>query len=213
MVCQKYDLSMDDLVGKPLGDQPENSTKRISGSSLRILPIAMDQNEDIERATLVPVQAAAGYLNGYGDIEFIEKLPSFKLPFKEISNGKTYRIFQINGDSMLPIASETYVISSYVLDWNDIKNDELYVIVSKNEGIVFKRILNNLNQGFLRLKSDNPSFESYDLNVADTLEVWRAEGLTSFDFPEPDLQRSLAEELKEIKQSLNTLNQRIKIAK
>ncbi|MEX2597447.1 MAG: helix-turn-helix transcriptional regulator, partial [Salibacteraceae bacterium] len=47
LVCQKFDLSMDDLVGKPIGDQTENSTKRISGSSLRILPIAMDQNEDI----------------------------------------------------------------------------------------------------------------------------------------------------------------------
>jgi transcriptional regulator with XRE-family HTH domain len=78
--------------------------KDIEGRGLRVLPIVVDR-ENRELITVVPSKAAAGYLNGYADPEFIETLPTFNLPFDRFKTDRTYRTFQISGDSMLPIES------------------------------------------------------------------------------------------------------------
>lgn len=209
LVCQKFDLSMDQLVSGPL-EEGGGSDMKFTGSNLRILPITIDKSTNNETATLVPIQASAGYLNGYGDIEFIESLPIFDMPYSEVSKGKTYRVFQIKGESMLPILPNSYIIGSYVMDWNNIKNDGLYIIISKTEGIVFKRVLNNLKDQTLTLKSDNPEFESYSIDAQDVLEVWKAEGMTTFEFGNPsfDGQHQLLSELRAIKTEINALKRR-----
>ena len=209
LICQKFDLSMDQLVSAPLSKGIGTETK-FSGSNLRILPIAIDKLSNNEKATLVPVHASAGYLNGYGDIEFIESLPIFDLPYTEVSKGKTYRIFQIKGESMLPILPGSYIIGSYIMDWNNIKNDQLYIVISKTEGIVFKRVLNNLKDQMLTLKSDNPEFETYSIQADDVLEVWKAEGMTTFELNgqiNPS-QQQILNELRTIKTELNSLKER-----
>jgi transcriptional regulator with XRE-family HTH domain len=208
-VCEKFGYTMDDLVGRPL-DGNLSPMERASGSSLRILPIAVDTTDREERITLVPVKAAAGYLNGFGDVEFIESLPVFDLPFPEVSKGKTYRVFQVNGDSMLPIPSGAYIMGSYVMDWNRIKNDELYIIVSRGEGIVFKRVLNELKSGYLTLKSDNPAYDPFQVDVEDIAEVWKAEGMTMFGFDEwkGTEQDALLREIREIRDRLDEMNKK-----
>ena len=206
MVSQKFGYSVDQLVSSPL-DENVNPAERVKGSDLRILPVPIDKEENTERIALVPIKAAAGYLNGFGDVEFIESLPMFDLPFPEISKGKTYRAFQTSGDSMLPIPSGTYVIASYLIDWNQIKNDSLYVIVSKSEGVVFKRVLNDLTNGRLTLKSDNPSYDSFTIGVDDISEVWKAEGVTLFEIEalKESGQMPIWEELQEIKSRIDGL--------
>jgi transcriptional regulator with XRE-family HTH domain len=206
-LCKRFGYSMDQWVGESLdADAPKSDT--IAGSNLRILPIMVDQQENQERITLVPVQAAAGYLNGYGDVEFIEQLPAFDLPFAEVSRGKTYRTFQTKGDSMLPIPSGAYILCSYVLDWNNIKNDALYIVVSKTEGVVFKRLLNNLRHGYLTLKSDNPDYEPFDVEGSDIAEVWKAEAVTLFDLnlAQNRFDVSLLETLQNIESKLDRLS-------
>jgi len=207
-LCQKFGYSLDQWVGKPLDDQT-TPNDRYSGNNLRILPITIDRQENTERVSLVPVQAAAGYLNGFGDAEFIESLPMFDLPFPEVSKGKTYRIFQIKGDSMLPIPSGAYILGSYVMDWTGVRNDEPYLVISKSEGIVFKRILNNLNNGHLTLKSDNPTYDPFDLEANDIAEIWKAEGVTTFGFDQHHHagHTDLMEELKSIQQKLDAITQ------
>jgi transcriptional regulator with XRE-family HTH domain len=209
LICQKFDLSMDQLVSGPL-EEGGGSEMKFTGSNLRILPITIDKSSNNETAALVPIQASAGYLNGYGDIEFIESLPIFDMPYSEVSKGKTYRVFQIKGESMLPILPNSYIIGSYVMDWNNIKNDGLYIIISKTEGIVFKRVLNKLKDQTLTLKSDNPEFETYSIDAQDVLEVWKAEGMTTFEFgiPSYDSQHQLLGELRAIKNEINALKWR-----
>ena len=70
-----------------------------AGGKLRILALTVDreQNENIE---WIPQKAAAGYLNGYADPEYLEVLPKFRLPMLPATG--TYRAFEISGDSMLP---------------------------------------------------------------------------------------------------------------
>jgi transcriptional regulator with XRE-family HTH domain len=201
LVAQQFELSLDQLIAAPVDPKASTSAGRVSGGALRVLPIVIEKESNREKATMVPVKAAAGYLNGYGDLEYIESLPRFSLPFPELAQDKTHRIFQIEGDSMLPIPSGAYITASYVDDWRNIKHDACYIVVSTSEGIAFKRVLNNLDKGFLTLKSDNSLYDPYDVAVSDILEVWRAEGVTNFNLEERPAtsDQLLLDELKQIR--------------
>lgn len=159
--------------------------ERSKGENLRVLAITVDkdQNENIE---LVPLKAAAGYLNGYADQEYIEELPKFRLPM--LGQSGSFRAFEISGDSMLPIASGAVIVGRYVADWTDIKDGTPCIVVSKKEGIVFKRVFNRLHEGStLTLHSDNPVYSPYDIDVDDVLEIWEAKSFISSTFPIADL--------------------------
>jgi len=145
---------------------------------VRVLPIMVDARSNTERVPLVPLKAAAGYLSGFQDPEFIEQLATFEMPFKELSRERTYRMFQIEGDSMNPIPSGSYIISTYVENVSQIKNGESYIVISGSEGIVFKRLFKEGTQ--LNLVSDNPIFEPYSIPFADVREVWKASGYVCF---------------------------------
>ncbi|RWX00955.1 S24 family peptidase [Flavobacterium cerinum] len=135
---------------------------------------------------LVPVKAAAGYLNGYGDPEFVEKLPTYNLP--NIQNG-VFRMFQVNGHSMFPtLHNGSYVVGQFVENWvKDIKEDRVYVIVSRNDGIIVKRCLNRIKKyGSIYCKSDNrKEYPSFAVQPEDIIEVWECKGMLSFELPNP----------------------------
>ena len=164
-------------------DNPEPPTP--AGGRLRVLAFTVDkdQNENIE---LVPQKAAAGYLNGYADREYLEVLPKFRLPM--LSQTGTYRAFEIAGDSMLPIASGTVIVGRYVEEWTSIKDGTPCVVVSSRDGIVFKRVFNKLrSNSMLVLHSDNPNFSPYDVKADDVLEIWEAKSYISSTFPIAEL--------------------------
>ncbi|GAB2711088.1 hypothetical protein GCM10011495_25810 [Hymenobacter frigidus] len=164
-------------------DNPEPPTP--AGGKLRVLAFTVDkdQNENIE---LVPQKAAAGYLNGYADREYLEVLPKFRLPM--LSQTGTYRAFEIAGDSMLPIASGTVIVGRYVEEWTSIKDGTPCVVVSSRDGIVFKRVFNKLrSNAMLVLHSDNPNFSPYDVKADDVLEIWEAKSYISSTFPIAEL--------------------------
>ena len=180
--CDFFNISIDDLVNKDLSKVSENEII-IDDNRLRILTIAVD-SENEELITFVPIKASAGYLTGYGDLDFIEELPKFRLPFNELSRGKTYRAFEIKGDSMLPISSGSYIICEYVTDIKSLKSSYCYVLVSQDEGIVYKRVINRIQDSreFV-LKSDNKEYEPYNINCESITEAWKAVGYISFELP------------------------------
>jgi transcriptional regulator with XRE-family HTH domain len=187
-LCQFFKVRMDQLVLRDLSIEKPIEEVDIEGRKLRILPIPVSVADDRELGTLVPVKASAGYLNGYGDADYVGALPRFSLPFPELPQDRTYRVFQIRGDSMLPVPPGSYIISQYVQDWNDIRNEECYVLITRDEGIVYKRVLNNLREGQLLLKSDNPVYDPYTVPVGRVVEVWKAVGVVSFELPNPERQ-------------------------
>ncbi|GAB3834081.1 LexA family transcriptional regulator [Hymenobacter jeollabukensis] len=159
--------------------------ERSKGENLRVLAITVDKNQN-ENIELVPLKAAAGYLNGYADQEYIEDLPKFRLPM--LGQTGTFRAFEIAGDSMLPIASGTVIVGRYVADWTEVKDGTPCIVVSKKEGIVFKRLFNRLQESAtLTLHSDNPVYSPYDIEVEDVLEIWEAKSYISSTFPIADL--------------------------
>lgn len=176
-----FDVSIDALINETIDDKWK--PKQLSTTSpLRVLSITVDK-EDNENIELVPMKASAGYLNGYADPEFVGSLPKFYLPmFKQ----GTFRAFEIKGDSMLPLQSGSIVIGEYVENWADIKSAETYVVISKNEGVVYKRIGNKYKENKkLKLVSDNPVYDPYEINGNDILEVWKAKAYFSTHMPEP----------------------------
>lgn len=182
--CHYFNLTLDALIDTDLScEQHTDPHPDIKGKQLRVLPVITDKSTQRELCTLVPVKASAGYLKGYGDIDYIENLPKFSLPYNELSEDRTYRVFQISGDSMLPVPDGAYIICEYVLDWHDIKNEACYVLITRDEGVVYKRVINNLKDGELILKPDNPEYTPYTINTGQIIEVWKARGYTSFDLP------------------------------
>ena len=102
-----FGTSVDILINKnvmKLSEAELNTSNYKRGKEVLAITVDSDSKENIE---LVPQKAAAGYLNGYADREFIEELPKFKLPI--LPENATYRAFEISGDSMLPILSSEAV--------------------------------------------------------------------------------------------------------
>jgi transcriptional regulator with XRE-family HTH domain len=121
----------------------------------------------------VPVKAAAGYLAGYADSEFIDELNTFTLP---MLSGGIYRAFEIIGDSMIPTPSGSVIVGEKIEGLESVKNNAPYIVVSNSEGIVYKRVVkNNKNKNKLTLVSDNPAFQPYQVMTADVLELWQAQ--------------------------------------
>ncbi len=151
----------------------------ITGNRLRLLTISVDNNGN-ENIEMVPVKAQAGYTNSYGDLDFIASLPKFKLPF--LSENKTYRTFQIEGDSMLPIKAGSWVTCSYTENWEEIKDGKACIVVTKDDGIVFKLLYKRLSNRRFLLVSSNRNYSPYEIPVANVLEIWQFETYNGFDF-------------------------------
>jgi len=175
-----FGVSIDRLLTVDLSKE-----KTIPASDFRVLATVVDaQNE--ERVSIVPHKASAGYLNGLADPEFVAALPNFSIPVAEMSHGHSYRVFQIKGDSMLPVPPGAYVFCDYVESLSGIRNGKTYIVITANDGIVYKRVFNHANDdGTLLLKSDNEAYEPYKVQVAEVLELWQAIGFLTFDLPEP----------------------------
>ena len=170
-ICRYFNVSIDEILTKDL-DKNDISIP-ISGNHLRVLPIIVDRNTDEEQTPLVPVKASAGYALGYGDADYIGELPHFNLPFTELAGKKSYRVFQIEGNSMLPIVSGSYVICEYVQDWKTIRDNHCYVVVTQEDGVVYKRLENHItDKKEIKLISDNTDYEPYYLNIKNALKLF-----------------------------------------
>jgi transcriptional regulator with XRE-family HTH domain len=149
---------------------------------LKILSITVDQ-QNRENIELVPQKAAAGYLNGFADPEYLEELPRFQLPL--LPQTGTYRAFEISGDSMLPLPSGTIIIGQYVESARDIREGKTYIFVTAKEGVVYKRAYRNGKDNSLLMVSDNTAYAPFEIELADVLEIWEAKAFISMQFPEP----------------------------
>ncbi|MEP3836762.1 MAG: XRE family transcriptional regulator [Algibacter sp.] len=134
-----------------------------------LFPIAVDSdNENL--IEVVPIKASAGYLSGYDDPEYIEQLQKIKLPF--LPTGK-HRAFPIKGDSMLPMKDGSFVIGRFVENRSEIQSGKTYVLITLNDGMVYKRVINNIDfNGELFLVSDNKTYNGYSVPIDEVLELW-----------------------------------------
>lgn len=165
-MCTIFKLSLDELLLKDL-------TVTKPGASYLDKRRQMKMAAATQDIQFVPVKAAAGYLAGYADPEFIDELNTFTLPM--LAPGH-YRAFEIMGDSMLPTPSGSVIVGEKVEGLEEVKPNNTYIVVSKGEGIVYKRVMkNNRAKNKLTLVSDNPVYEPYNVNTDDVMELWKAQ--------------------------------------
>lgn len=176
----KIDLSK--LSDFQLSELERGNDVYVTGSRLRVIATTVD-SQNKENIEVVPLKAKAGYKNGFADPEFIKKLPTFQLPL--LLSDRKYRMFQISGDSMLPIPDKSWVIGEYLENWYDIKDGEAYIVLTQEEGLVFKVAVNQLRKKKnLLLKSLNTTYQPYELHLGDIREVWKFCNYLSNELPE-----------------------------
>ena len=181
-IAYLFEETLDRLINYDLTKSQDEPRVDLEGRTLRILPIVVDQTNS-EQISVVPVSARAGYTHGYSDPEYIKDLPKFNLPLPELYPDRSYRLFQIEGDSMLPIPDGSYVICEYVEDWQAIKDGQCHILVTKSQGIVYKRAWREANDHRLLLRSDNILYDPYYLHLEDLVEVWKSLAYLTFDLP------------------------------
>jgi transcriptional regulator with XRE-family HTH domain len=185
-IIKIFNVNLDDLVKQDLSKVPEKERRASSSGKREVLAITVDSNNK-ENVELVSYKASAGYLSGYQDPEFVKDLPKISMPV--LPKNKTYRAFEIQGDSMLPLQPGSIIFGEYVENIESIKNGKLYILITKQDGIVFKRVFNfSEAEGKLLLVSDNRQYEPYSVEASDILEVWSAKAFFSNQFP--DVQNS-----------------------
>ena len=180
-ICDTFNISLDNILKKDVSILSEKNYKSNENQKVKVLSITVDNSGD-ENIELINQKASAGYLNSYSDFEFIEQLPKFQLPFLNFSG--THRAFEIKGDSMLPLTSGTIVIGKYIENLDHIKDGKNYILLTKNDGIVYKRV--EVLENELKLISDNKSYEVYNISINDIIEIWEGIAFFSLDFPNPN---------------------------
>ena len=161
-----YRISIDLLVGLDLSKYSLEKMMKLSDNRT-ILPITVDEKGE-NKIEIIPEKAQMGYLQGYSDPGYIEKLQTISLPF--LRNGK-FRAFPASGDSMPPFKNGTFIVGKYVENVSDLKNNKTYIFITQNEGVVYKRFEKKTARN-ITVSSDNPLYKPYDIKLAELVEIW-----------------------------------------
>ncbi len=121
LIADYFKVSLDVLAREDLATYSEYKLRELletdqflRGRNLRILSTTVDA-AGRELIEVVSQRAKASYLAGFADPEFISDLPRFSLPF--LPTNKKHRVFQVDGDSMLPIPDGAWIVCEYLEDW------------------------------------------------------------------------------------------------
>jgi transcriptional regulator with XRE-family HTH domain len=168
-LSEYFNVSIDSLLKIDLTKVNDLRDLLKIGGNRILFPVMVD-GEGKDLVELVPIRASAGYLQGYSDESFIESLPRISLPFTD--SGK-FRGFPIQGDSMPPIEQGAYIIGKYVEELTDIKDGKTYVVLTQNDGLVYKRLYNKIGEdGTIHLHSDNKAYYPYQVKPEEVFELW-----------------------------------------
>lgn len=177
-IAESFKVSIDMLIKEDLRSYSEFKLRELletdqflRGRKLRILATTVDE-QGRELIEVVSQKVKASYLAGFSDPEFIAELPRFALPFLPMD--KKHRVFQVDGDSMLPIPDGAWIVCEYVDDWTAIKDGERYVIVTEQDGVTFKIVYNRIKEEQkLLLCSANPIYVPFEVEAEQVQEVWK----------------------------------------
>ena len=196
MFSNLYGVSLDVLMSKNVEEIVKSGEKDAllrsmfndgNGSYISIPRIITVDRSGDDNIVYVPVKARAGYLNGYGDAEFMETLPTFRLP--GLSNS-TYRMFEVEGPSMAPnVLHGDRIIGEWVEGLDKIRDNRVHVVVHTG-GVAVKRVINRIaERGKIYLKSDTIAhrheFPTVEVDPEDIKEIWYGRMKISSDFSEP----------------------------
>lgn len=203
-ISNYYNVSIDLLVRVDIRKYPLDNMMRLPENRV-VFPITVD-NEGENYIEIVPQKASMGYLQGFSDHEYIEKLARMKLPF--LKNGK-YRAFLADGDSMPPFADGSYIIGEYIEELKDLRAGREYIFIT-SEGITYKTFVQQTAKSVI-VAADNTFYEPYEIPFGNILEVWKyVRGiLPEYYKPEKTSETYINTILQELKKSIKDLDDKV----
>ena len=209
-ISKYYNVSIDLLVTINVSKYSIDEIMELPDNRI-VLPIRVDSNGNDE-IEIIPQKASMGYLNGYGDPEYIESLDTISLPF--LKGGK-FRAFPAEGDSMPPYKNGTYIVGKYIENLSDLRTDRTYVFITTNDGISYKRFQFHEADG-IWVKADNSFYEPYKIPLSEIKEIWEfacsitTKEYAADEFSERNIQNFIAEiktDIKHIKERMGDKDQ------
>jgi hypothetical protein len=74
---------------------------------------------------------------------------------------------------MLPVKDGSYIVAKFVEHVTDVKDGRTYIVLTKEDGLVYKRVYNRIkDRNSLLLYSDNKTYAPYEVKIEDVLELW-----------------------------------------
>ncbi len=146
----------------------------------RTIPVDFSEM-NVMYVPLINKFAYAGYLNGFGDDEYLDDLP--KVPWANDFEAKgNYMCFEVKGDSMDNGSYES-ILEGDVLLCREVRRDYWsnklhinkwdFVIVHQTEGILVKRILDHdVENGILLLHSLNEYYEDFTVHLDEVSKIF-----------------------------------------
>lgn len=135
----------------------------------------------IKMIPLVSQYAQAGYLCGFGDMQYIGALPTIPTVVDHEPHGN-YIAFEVKGDSMYDGTDESLnegdILVCREVDkiyWNNKLhiNKWDFVVVHKEEGVLVKRIVDHdVSTGLIKLHSLNSFYPDFTLHLKDISQLF-----------------------------------------
>ncbi len=167
-------------------------------------------SEGTEAAVMIDIKAAAGLPYNIDNPLYYSGLPVMMLPKNQFGSG-TYICIQARGESMQPtIFHQDWLISKFEDNpVKNIKDNHIYVVVSK-DGVIVKRIINQLKtKGILVCQSDNLiGNDPFTLEANEILQIYRVEARLSLNLN--NLNASISQRLSNIEYELLELRKMVK---
>ncbi|MBQ4818537.1 XRE family transcriptional regulator [Aquimarina sp. MMG016] len=159
----------------------ESEQKNIELHNGNVAPKVVTVNsENNENIILVNVKAAAGYPHNVQDLDWYQQLPAFDIPLPEYRNA-TYRGFQVEGDSMLPVLEpQEWVIGKAVNNLSEVNSNTICVVVLE-DSVVVKKIRKNEDASVITLISLNSEYLPFNINAHQIVELWEVNSKLSFN--------------------------------
>ena len=171
-ISRYFAMSIDLLLSVDVRKIPSGDLMKLENNRL-LLPITVDGQGD-NLIEIVTHKVKAGYAaGGYADFTFISELDHIYLPW--LNKNEKYRTFPVDGDSMPPHNDKSYIIGKYVEKLGDVVGGKTYIIVTKNQEMVYKRLSKNGSDTFV-LNSDNSFYKPYEVKFSEVAEIWEYAG-------------------------------------
>jgi len=182
-ISRYFNISIDLLLSVDVRKYPVNTLVKLDNNRI-LLPVKVDAHGE-NLIEIVTHKAKAGYAaGGFADLQFISGMDHIHLPW--LSKNEKYRTFPIDGDSMPPHNEHSYVIGKYVEKPSDVVAGKTYIVVTKNQEMVYKRLQKKGKDTFV-LHSDNNFYKPYEIKFSEIAEIWEYAGSIERGIFKPDV--------------------------
>jgi phage repressor protein C with HTH and peptisase S24 domain len=177
--------------------QPIRTTNSTSNSKSKVLDVhrleepsgkyIVSSQNDLTAVPLLDIAAAANSTSGFLAPDRPETIDHLMLPASMIKRGRQNYAFRVVNDSMEPtLYVDDVIIVTHIEpgNYDQLREDRVCVLVTKNKGVIVKRIRNRLKENNLvRCRSDNKFYHSFNVYSDDLLNIFEVRCKISFNLP------------------------------